>query len=378
MPDLTTIETVPVTLGSRSYDITIAAGLIEDVGVRLKPLLKNPRVFVLSEETVMAHQGERLKSALSDAGIDANWFILPPGEKTKSYSALESLVNDILATGVERTDLIVAFGGGVIGDLAGFAASIILRGIDFVQLPTTLLSQVDSSVGGKTGINTPYGKNLIGAFYQPKAVFIDLDTLNTLPRRELLAGYAEVVKYGAIDDPNFFTWLEKNGNAIVAETPSDKGVQARAEAIAHSCRAKARVVAEDERETGKRALLNLGHTFGHALEAECGYSSELLHGEAVAIGMVMALEASSRLGLAPTQDIIRLTGHLKSVGLRTSAAEVNMDTDADTLLSHMHKDKKVEAGSIGFILGGIGTAAMHRGVDLEIVRAVLHDSLNAS
>lgn len=377
MPELTTIETVPVSLGNRSYDIFIAPGLLDDLGGRLKPFLKNQRVFVVSEETVMAHQGARLKAALSDAGIAAQWFIMPPGEKTKSYSVLENLANDILAAGIERTDLIVAFGGGVIGDLAGFAASIILRGVDFVQIPTTLLSQVDSSVGGKTGINTPHGKNLIGAFYQPKAVFIDLDTLNTLPRRELLAGYAEIVKYGAIDDPDFFTWLEENGNTIVAEIPSSEGVQARTQAIAHSCRAKARVVAEDERETGKRALLNLGHTFGHALEAECGYSGELLHGEGVAIGMVMALEASSRLGLAPAEDCVRLTDHFQSVGLRTSAAEIDMKTDADTLLGHMHKDKKVEAGSIGFILGGIGTAAMHRGVDLEIVRAVLHDSLNA-
>ena len=378
MPNLPSLETVPVSLGDRSYDISIGAGLLRHAGDYLKPFLKNQRVFVVSEKTVMAHQGDILKSALAGAGIAAEWFTLEAGEATKSYAVLEALVNDLLGAGIERTDLIVAFGGGVIGDLAGFAASVVLRGVDFVQIPTTLLSQVDSSVGGKTGINTPHGKNLIGAFYQPKAVLIDLDTLNTLPRRELLAGYAEVIKYGVIDDPDFFAWLEETGETIVAEQPTDDGIQARMRAVAHSCRAKARVVTEDEKEAGKRALLNLGHTFGHALEAECGYGGELLHGEAVAIGMVMALETSNRLGLAEAKDTDRLTSHLKKAGLRTFAAEIDMKTDADTLVSHMNKDKKVEAGSIGFILGGIGTSAMHRGVDLEIVRAVLHDSLNAS
>lgn len=371
-------EIVSLALGSRSYDITIAPGLMKQVGALVLPHLKNKRVFVISEETVMAHHGDTLKLALTASGIESHWFVEKPGESSKQFGVLEGLASKILETGIERSDMLVAFGGGVIGDLAGFAASVILRGIDFIQIPTTLLSQVDSSVGGKTGINTPQGKNLVGAFYQPKAVLIDTDTLNTLPRRELLAGYAEVVKYGVIDDPEFFDWLEVNGPRIVAEEAVGKTEQLRMQAIAHSCRAKARVVAEDEREVGKRALLNLGHTFGHALEAECGYSGKLLHGEAVAIGMVMALDASVRLGLAKADELERLESHLRLVGMKTSAAEAGLTCPAERLLGHMSKDKKVEAGDIGFILGGIGTAAMHRGVDLEIIRAVLHDSLKAS
>ncbi len=370
--------TIPLELDARSYDIIIEPGLISHIGEKLSLFLKNPRVFVVSEDTVMGYHGGALKQALAESGIEAKFFVVPAGEATKSIGPLEALCNDILSAGIERTDIIVAFGGGVIGDLAGFAASIILRGVDFVQIPTTLLSQVDSSVGGKTGINTPHGKNLIGSFYQPKAVFIDPDTLDTLPRRELLAGYAEVVKYGVIDDPDFFTWLEKNGSTIVSAEGLPEKQKCRMQAIAHSCKAKARVVAEDEREGGKRALLNLGHTFGHALEAECGYGDTLLHGEAVAIGMIMALETSARMGLADHTDCERLTHHFKSVGMKTSVREIDISTDAETLLAHMHKDKKVEAGTIGFILGGIGTAAVHRGVDLEIVRGVLHDSLNTA
>ncbi len=375
MPDSPNRETVALELGPRSYDIVIEAGLLDNIGPALTPLLKNRRVFVVTEETVMHHQGTRLQQALERDKIDSRFFTLNAGEATKSFTHLEPLVSDLLKSGIERNDVIVAFGGGVIGDLAGFAASIVLRGVDFVQVPTTLLAQVDSSVGGKTGINTPEGKNLAGAFYQPKGVFIDTDTLQTLRRRELLAGYAEVVKYGVIDDPVFFAWLEDHGQTMVALDNSPEVEAVRAKAIAHSCRAKARVVAEDELETGRRALLNLGHTFGHALEAECGYGDQLLHGEAVAIGMVMALETSARMGLASHEDCSRLTHHLQSVGLKTAASEIEMTTDADRLLGHMHKDKKVEAGMIGFVLGGIGTAAVHRGVDLEIVRAVLHDSL---
>lgn len=378
MPGNPTEMMIPLELGTRSYDITIHAGLIARIGEKLPLFLNNRRVFVVSEDTVMRHHGDALKQALAASDIESSFFVLPAGEATKAFGHLETLCNDILAAGIERTDIIVAFGGGVIGDLAGFAASIILRGVDFVQIPTTLLSQVDSSVGGKTGINTSHGKNLIGAFYQPRAVFIDPNTLDTLPRRELLAGYAEVVKYGVIDDPDFFVWLEENGSTIVSADDLPGKQKLRMEAIAHSCNAKARVVAEDEREAGKRALLNLGHTFGHALEAECGYGDTLLHGEAVAIGMIMALETSVRMGLASREDCARLTNHFRAVGLKTSAHEIGISTNADTLLGHMHKDKKVEAGTIGFILGGIGTATVHRGVDLEIVRAVLHDSLNAA
>lgn len=375
MPDHTSHEIVALDLGARSYDITIGSGLLDQAGTLLTPLLTMKRVFIVSEKNVMHHQGSRLSAALDAAGISAEWFVLDPGEATKSFSQLEHLTCSLLAAGIERTDLIIAFGGGVIGDLAGFAAATVLRGVSFVQIPTTLLAQVDSSVGGKTGINTPQGKNLSGAFYQPKGVFIDISTLETLPRRELLAGYAEVVKYGVIDDPAFFSWLEDNGTLLVDPAAGDNCRRLRSNAIARSCRAKARIVAEDERETGRRALLNLGHTFGHALEAECGYSDLLLHGEAVAIGMVMAMDASVRLDLAKREELARLKHHLKSVGMKLSASEIDQKMDADTLLAHMSKDKKVEAGTIGFILGGIGSAAVHRGIDLEIIRSVLHDSL---
>ena len=368
-------QTLTLDLGDRSYGIHIGEMLLDTAGALLMPFLKQKRVFVVTESTVMSHQGDRLKAALEASDIEAKWFVLNPGEATKSTAQYESLASSLLAAGIDRSDTIVAFGGGVIGDLAGFAAATVLRGINFIQIPTTLLAQVDSSVGGKTGINMPQGKNLLGAFYQPKAVIIDISTLETLPRRELLAGYAEVVKYGVIDDPDFFGWLEDNGQQIVEREASDSGVAARTHAVAHSCAAKARIVAEDEREHGKRALLNLGHTFGHALEAECGYSGILLHGEAIAIGMIMALDASVRLGLANTTDLDRVTAHLKTAGMKISAREIGRAMTTDALLVHMTKDKKVEAGTIGFILGGIGSAAVHRGVDLDIIKAVLDDSL---
>lgn len=368
------VQTVTVDLQGRSYDISIGEGLIDSIADYISPHLSQNRAFIVTEETVFHHQGTRLEAALKAAGITAKWFILPAGESTKSFGHYEKLTSDLLASGIERKDCLIAFGGGVIGDLTGFAAATVLRGIPFVQVPTTLLSQVDSSVGGKTAINSPVGKNLIGAFYQPKAVIIDIETLNTLPRRELLAGYAEVVKYGLIDDPDFFNWLESHGDTIVATQLSAATTVARIKAVQHSCKAKARVVAEDEFETGKRALLNLGHTFGHALEAECAYDGSLLHGEAVAIGMVMALEASVKLGIAAPENLDRITEHLKSTGLPTSAGELNRSLDAETLLQHMFKDKKVEAGTIGFILGDIGTARMARGVDLGIIRGVLAQS----
>lgn len=368
-------KTVTLDLGDRSYSIHIGDKLLDSVDTLLEPLLKAKRVFIVSESTVMSHLGDRLKASLERGGISAKYFVLNPGEATKSSTQYESLLSSLLAAGIDRSDTIVAFGGGVIGDLAGFTAATVLRGIDFVQIPTTLLAQVDSSVGGKTGINMPQGKNLVGAFYQPKAVLIDISTLETLPRRELLAGYAETVKYGLIDDPDFFTWLEEYGHTIVQSGTGQAGTAARAQAIAHSCAAKARIVAEDERETGKRALLNLGHTFGHALEAECGYSGILLHGEAVAIGMLMALDASVRLGLAKPNELERVTAHFKAVGMKTAAREIGRAMTADALMVHMTKDKKVEAGTIGFILGGIGSAAVHRGVDLEIIKAVINDSL---
>lgn len=367
-------QTVSVDLGERSYDIVIGDGLIPELGALIGPHLSQSRVFVVTEETVHKFHGQAVEDALSASGIECKWFILPPGESTKSYAHFEKLTGDLLDAGIERKDCLLALGGGVIGDLTGFAAASILRGVSFIQVPTTLLSQVDSSVGGKTGINTPYGKNLVGAFYQPKMVVIDVATLSTLPKRELLAGYAEVVKYGLIDDPNFYEWLEQYGPDIVRDEENETVSALRIQAVQHSCEAKARIVAEDERETGKRALLNLGHTFGHALEAECGYDGSLLHGEAVAIGMVMALDVSVQLEMASLQNKVRVMRHFEQVGMRTTAAETAKNMDAEILLQHMFKDKKVEAGTIGFILGDIGAAQMVRGVDLDIVRGVLAKS----
>lgn len=370
-----TMNIVHLPLGKRSYDIWIEGGLLDAIGEHIAPLLRNKRVFVVTETTVAGLYEGKVSAALERAGIEQHWLRLAPGESTKSFSVFETLVNDLLGTGIERKDVILALGGGVIGDLAGYAAASILRGIDFIQIPTTLLSQVDSSVGGKTGINTPHGKNLIGAFHQPLAVFIDPNVLGTLPKRELQAGYAEVLKYGLIDDPDFFSWLQENGAALLGDEPSNSQMDLQIRAIKTSCEAKARVVAEDELEGGKRALLNLGHTFGHALEAECGYDGTLLHGEGVAIGMVMALDLSARMGLAPKAHHDTLVAHLKHIGMKWCAAQIGKPLDAKTLVSHMAKDKKAEAGSIGFILGGIGDAAMHRGVDLALVEAVMQDSI---
>lgn len=366
---------VHLPLGDRSYDIHIAGGLLDDIGLHIAPLLKNKRIFIVTETTVAGLYESKVSAALERAGIEQHWFHLSPGESTKSFSVFEKLVNDLLGTGIERKDVVLALGGGVIGDLAGYAAASILRGINFIQIPTTLLSQVDSSVGGKTGINSPHGKNLIGAFHQPLGVFIDPNVLSTLPKRELQAGYAEVLKYGLIDDPEFLNWLLANGKTLLGDEASNSQMETQIYAIKTSCEAKARVVAEDELEGGKRALLNLGHTFGHALEAECGYDGTLLHGEGVAIGMVMALDLSYRMGIAPKQDRDTLVCHLKEVGMKWSASDIGVPLDAKTLVSHMAKDKKAEAGSIGFILGGIGQAAVHRGVDLTLVEAVLQDSI---
>ncbi len=368
-------ETIHLPLGDRSYDIHIKGGILAELGKYIAPHLKNKRVFVVTEETVAGLYREQVTAALSAENIEQKWFTLKPGEGAKNYSVFESLLNDMLGAGIERKDIILALGGGVIGDLAGFTAATVLRGINFIQVPTTLLSQVDSSVGGKTGINTPYGKNLVGAFHQPKAVIIDPYVLNTLPKREVQAGYAEVVKYGLIDDPAFFEWLEGNGNTLVNGENSNRQLAAQIYAINESCKAKARIVAEDERESGKRALLNLGHTFGHALEAECGYDGTLLHGEGVAIGMVMALDLSTKLGIAEPAEKTRLIKHLKSVGMKAYAAEIGIKFNAKTLMAHMTKDKKAEAGDIGFIVGGIGKAEMRRGINLDLVEAVLQNSI---
>ena len=361
-------------LGARSYDILIGRGLLANAGRHLKPVLKQPRVVVLTDRTVAELHLPSLTRALGAAGIESQAIVLPPGEQTKSFSQLEELVDRLLAARIERGSTLVALGGGVIGDLAGFAASITLRGIDFVQIPTTLLAQVDSSVGGKTGIDTRWGKNLVGSFHQPRLVLADIDALATLPRRQLLAGYAEVVKYGLINDAGFFAWLEDHGMGLI-----DGNEAARQQAVKVSCAAKARIVGEDERESGARALLNLGHTFAHALEAECGYSDDLLHGEAVAIGLVMAFDLSAQLGLCSSEDAARVERHLGAVGLPTEPTAIaGRIWSVERLLDHMRHDKKVQGGRITFVLArGIGQAFLARDVDPSEVSGLLEQALAA-
>jgi 3-dehydroquinate synthase len=322
---------------------------------------------IVSDANVAPHLAT-LQAALSAAGIASDAIVLPPGEATKSWAQLEAVTDQLLAHGVERGDHVIALGGGVIGDLVGFACSIVKRGCGFVQIPTTLLAQVDSSVGGKTAINARAGKNLIGAFHQPGLVLIDPDALDTLPARETRAGYAEVVKYGLIDDFAFFEWCETNGDKLLAGDP-----KARAYAVAHSVGAKARIVAEDERETtGKRALLNLGHTFGHALEAETGFSDRLLHGEGVAAGMALAFAYSARRGLCPGQDAERVAAHLRAVGLPDSIKAAGISASGATLVDHMRHDKKMDAGTLPFLLAhGIGRTYLDHSVDLADVEAFL-------
>jgi 3-dehydroquinate synthase len=360
-------ERVPVTLGERSYEIHIGPNLLAGAGALLAPLAHGP-VPVVTDATVAKLHLDRLVNSLKASGIDARPIVVPAGEATKSFSGLERLASALLQSGVDRGGLIVALGGGVVGDLTGFAAGVLKRGIDFVQIPTTLLAQVDSSVGGKTAINMQEGKNLVGVFHQPRIVIADTGVLSTLPRREMLAGYAEVAKYGALGDAQFFEWLESQGAKALSGDAA-----ALVKAVAHSCRMKADIVARDERETGDRALLNFGHTFGHALEAATGYSDRLLHGEGVAIGMVLAFRLSVALGLASGQDADRFARHLKSVGLPTEIADIAGARPApDTLLAHMSHDKKVKNGKLTFILArGIGRAFVTRDVTLDAVRAVL-------
>ncbi|MGB7204855.1 MAG: 3-dehydroquinate synthase, partial [Anderseniella sp.] len=315
-------------------------------GEMIAPLLKRPTSLIVTDENVAHHHLKTLTASLDKVGIAHSSIILPAGEATKSYAHLAQVCDGIIAAGMERNDRIIAFGGGVIGDLAGFAASIVRRGMDFIQIPTSLLAQVDSSVGGKTGINSPYGKNLVGAFHQPVAVLADIALLNTLPQRELAAGYAEVVKYGLLGDAGFFNWLEDNGQRVFTDDP-----QARVHAIRTSCQAKAAIVARDEKETGDRALLNLGHTFGHALESATGYGDKLLHGEGVAIGMAQAFRFSEQLGICTPGAAARMETHLKSVGLPTSVTHIRQHLpDARKLVEIMRQDKKADAGRINFVL----------------------------
>jgi 3-dehydroquinate synthase len=360
-------ERVLVTLGDRSYEIHIGHGLIAGAGPLLAPLARGP-VPVVTDETVARLHLDPLLASLRASGIDAKPVVVPAGEGNKSFGGLERLTSALLHTGVDRGGLIVALGGGVVGDLTGFAAGVLKRGIDFAQIPTTLLAQVDSSVGGKTAINTSEGKNLVGVFHQPRVVIADTTALATLPRREMLAGYAEVAKYGALGDAQFFEWLEANGTKALSGDAA-----AIIKAVAHSCRMKADIVARDERETGDRALLNFGHTFGHALEAATGYSDRLLHGEGVAIGMVLAFRLSVQLGLASGQDADRFATHLKSVGLPTTISDIPGARSApDVLLAHMSHDKKAKDGKLTFILArGIGRAFVTRDVSIDAVRAVL-------
>lgn len=368
------IETVSVPLGERAYDILIGTGLIDNLGGLIKPVLRGSHVVIVTDENVASHYGDRAKAAIAEAGIKVDMITVPAGEATKSFAQYEKLLNELLALEVERSGALIALGGGVIGDLTGYAAATLRRGIDFIQVPTSLLAQVDSSVGGKTGINTKYGKNLVGAFYQPRMVIADLETLDSLERRELHAGYGEVVKYGLINKPDFFNWLEENSSKLLA---GDRKCQA--EAVATSCREKARVVVADEHEAGIRALLNLGHTFGHALEAECGYDGTLLHGEGVAIGMVLAFEVSAAMELLSTEVIERIRTHLKSVGLPVNISDIDRPFDTQKLLAHMAQDKKVSAGIITFILArGIGKTFATNEVSLDIVAKVLETSLRNS
>ncbi|MCW8914707.1 MAG: 3-dehydroquinate synthase [Magnetovibrio sp.] len=366
-------ETLRVELGERGYDIVVGANLIDTAATWIAPVLARPRVVVITDENVAPHYLAPLTDSLEGAGIQCDAITLPAGEQTKSFSQFQALCESILEKRVERSTTLIALGGGVIGDLVGYTAASVLRGMPFIQVPTTLLSQVDSSVGGKTGINTIHGKNLVGAFYQPKLVLADTAALNTLDKRQLLAGYSEVVKYGLIDDLEFFEWLEVNAQDLI-----DGNMDKRRHAVLTSCAAKARVVAEDEREGGRRALLNLGHTFGHALEAETGYGDTLLHGEAVSIGTAMAFDISTRLGLCPGQDTNRVAAHFSTINLPSDLAPLPTENwTADKLLDHMSRDKKVEDGKLTFILArGIGQSFITRDINKDDVRSLLDDWLH--
>lgn len=366
------MTSVRVELGARSYDILVASDLLGRTGEIVRPLLPQPRVFIVTDAHVAAIHLGTLQKSLEEAGIAYSAEVLPPGEQTKDFAHFQSLLETMLEAGCERATTVLALGGGVVGDIAGFAASVLLRGIPYIQIPTTLLAQVDSSVGGKTAIDTRWGKNLIGSFYQPRLVIADIDLLETLPARQVKAGYAEIVKYGLIDDHDFFVWLEGHGRALLAGD-----AEARREAVFHSCLAKARIVGSDERENGQRALLNLGHTFAHAMETEAGYGDLLLHGEAVSIGMLWAFALSVRLGLCPQRDLDRLRQHLLALGMPVAPPPLpGRDWDAARLLEHMRADKKVKDGHITFILaGGIGQAFVSRTVDPVVAREAMRDLL---
>jgi 3-dehydroquinate synthase len=362
---------VNVALGARAYDIVIGRGLLSSLGVRIAALRPKVRAAIVTDSTVAKHYLDQTEAALGAAGISATRVIVPDGEKSKSFQMFERVCESLIAERIERGDVVIALGGGVVGDLAGFAAAAVRRGLEVVQVPTTLLAQVDSSVGGKTGINSQHGKNLVGAFHQPILVVADTGLLDTLPERQFRSGYAEVVKYGLIGDAAFFAWLEANSRDVFT------GGAAREHAIAVSCRAKAGTVARDERETGERALLNLGHTFGHALETATGFSDRLLHGEAVAVGMALAFAFSARRGLLPAAEADRVARHLAAVGLPDLRSIPGELPDADRMLELMAQDKKVKRGKLTLILArGIGQSFVAPDIDQTEVKAFLAEKLS--
>lgn len=363
---------IPVELAGRSYEVRVASGLLGDLAEQCGAMLRKTRVPIVTDTNVARFWRETVDTSLKSAGFEPRWLTLEAGEGTKSWAVLERVLDWLLAEEVERGDHVLALGGGVIGDLTGFAAAILKRGCGFIQLPTTLLAQVDSSVGGKTAINTVAGKNLVGAFHQPSLVLADLDTLGTLPAREMGAGYAEVIKYGILGDRGFFEWCEANGPNVLAGHGD-----AQEHAVTESVRAKARIVAEDERETsGTRALLNLGHTFGHALEAQTGFSERLLHGEGVALGMVLAARYSARRGYVPDAEAERVAAAIAGAGLQSEIAGLGLNCDGRALAAHMLHDKKMDAGTLPFVLlRAIGEAFLDKAVSLEDVAAFLDGEL---
>ena len=367
MTDLSPIE-VPVALADRSYQVIIGPDLLQKSAQLIAPFCPHRRTVIITDQTVAGLHLDALTASLDHGGIVHHEIILAPGEKTKSFANLEHVVDELIAQRIERGDVILALGGGVIGDLAGFAAAIVKRGMDFIQIPTTLLAQVDSSVGGKTAINSRHGKNLIGAFHQPRLVIADLGVLDTLPQREIMAGYAEIVKYGLIADRDFFDWLETHAPALIAGDH-----KARMTAIAKSVAMKAEIVTQDERESGRRALLNLGHTFGHAFEAATGFGPDLLHGEAVALGLVLAFDFSASQGLCPASDSDTVRRHLNQLGFITKPSQVKGGPfPVEFLMDAMAQDKKVEAGRLTFILTrAIGDAFVAKNVPSAMVRDFL-------
>lgn len=362
-------EVLRVELGERGYNILIGKSLIKEAGSHIVKVLPAKKVFIVTDDNIAKIYLDQLEKSLDDSGIKYSHYIIPHGEGSKSFGSLEKLLDKVFAEKPDRKTTLIALGGGVVGDLTGFAASIILRGINFIQIPTTLLAQVDSSVGGKTGINNSYGKNLVGAFHQPLLVLADTGCISSLPKREFLAGYAEVVKYGVIGDKKLFDYLE--GNLAKLLQYDDMTLQY---VISESCKAKAKIVAEDEKEGGKRALLNLGHTLAHALEKETGYGAKLLHGEAVAIGMVFALLLSHKMGLCDSGDVQKLAQHFKEAGLKISPLEVQKDWDLGAIMEAMYQDKKAFDGKLTFILSRkIGASFIEKNVDEKMVKSVVEE-----